>query len=159
MLFNQDCPLDSGVGDIQWSMGKPLAVTLLKITIRFPKNTSAVNSSPGKSRTPWGFSPPMTECPEAQVYAGLVPAIVATISLVLQGLHHVQMRALDYLSQLTILMRKKGERKEKRRKKMLSVLLSLKLFPPSVVTNEAGDRGWKSLFICLCKSSKPYCYA
>lgn len=38
----------------------------------------------------------MTERPEAQAYAGLVQAIVATISLLLQRLHHVQMRALDY---------------------------------------------------------------
>lgn len=114
MLFKQDCPLESGVGVIQWSMGKPLVVILLKIMICFPKNISAVNSSPGKSRAPWGFSPSMTECPEAQAYAGLVQAIVAPISLLLQGLHHVQMRAFDYLSHLTILMRKEGEKKKRR---------------------------------------------
>lgn len=58
----------------------------------------------------------MTECPEAQAYAGLVQAIVATISLLLQGLHHVQMRALDFLSQLTILMRNEGEKKREEKK-------------------------------------------
>ena len=58
----------------------------------------------------------MTECPDAQAYAVLLQAIVAPISLLLQGLHHVQMRAFDYPLHLTILMRKEGERKEKRRK-------------------------------------------
>lgn len=91
-------------------------VILLKTIIPFPQNPKAVNRSPGKSTAPWDFSPPMTECSVAHYYTGSIEAITATVSSLLQGLHHDQIEAFhDSLSQLTILMKKEGERKGKRR--------------------------------------------